>query len=500
MSQNEKFVDLSTVLNETSASDGGAVSKPMLPTFANYEVLKRLGSGGSGTVYLAQHRLMNRLVAIKTLNAESISDPAALARFMQEARTTSSLKHPRVAAAREVGQDESGVPYIVLDFVEGQSLQEVIESSGPLPPDVCVAITSQICEGLSYAHEKGILHRDIKPSNIFLRNWDNAQTVEATLIDFGIAQTSSAPKLTSTGAVVGTLAYMSPEQGFGLPLGPTADVYSLGCSIFEMLSGRLPFEGAAVLAVLDKHVNAAVPRLDSAELRRFNPIIQRCMAKDPQDRYQCARELAVDIERVRDGLEAVGTKALDSSAFKLLFKRGVAWVIDTLILAVVVGLPLMFLCGGNFVAALGLAAIDQIAPLGSVFLCSAPTVAAVFTVSNLFYHILTESSKHKATFGKRLMRLRLSTIGLSKLSVARVFVRYVLKSLLSAAIFFLLLLTVVLLPGAPEKDPARLPILGIYVYSMTLILLGAQFVWFRKRGRSLYDLVCKTCVESSERC
>jgi tRNA A-37 threonylcarbamoyl transferase component Bud32 len=258
-------------------------------TLGKYQVVEEIGRGGMADVYLAYQPSRERHVAIKVLPPEYARDKIFVQRFLQEARTAGSLEHPNIVPVYEA-DEQGGLYYIVMPFLEGDTLKESLEREGALPlPRVC-RIVDQLADALDYAHSQGVVHRDIKPSNIFIGEKDHV-----TLADFGIAVAAEATRLTRTGALIGTPEYMSPEQAKGEEMDWRTDIYSLGIVVYEMLAGRAPFQASTPYAVLHAHIYEAPPSLSA--LKPGLPIdmgraIQEALSKDPADRYQHARELA----------------------------------------------------------------------------------------------------------------------------------------------------------------------------------------------------------------
>ncbi|HXB66700.1 MAG TPA: protein kinase [Candidatus Acidoferrales bacterium] len=273
-------------------SAGGALS--------HYRIIAPLGAGGMGEVYLAEDTKLKRQVAIKVLSGSVLSDPGRRRRFLREARVTSALNHPNVAQIYEIGEEE-GTYFLVLEYVEGQTLSSLVRT-GPLPVPRIVEIVTQLADALSEAHAKGIIHRDLKPENIML-----SLRGQAKILDFGIAKISySDPEseetrtlsVTLPGSVVGTVAYMSPEQALGRELDPRSDLFSLGVVLYKLASGKLPFTGKSTSEILGNivHVEPAPLALNDDTGRKLAAIIWKCLAKDPDRRYQSAGELLADLQ------------------------------------------------------------------------------------------------------------------------------------------------------------------------------------------------------------
>ncbi len=283
------------------------------PTVFNdrYEMHRRLARGGMSDVYLARDLLLDRPVAVKVLFAEYAKDPTFVERFRREAQAAANLNHPNVVAVYDWGQ-QSGTYFIVMEYVEGRSLSEIVRTEGPLHPRRAAEITADVAAALGFAHRNGVVHRDIKPGNILI-----SPSGQVKVADFGIAQAiagGTEANLTQAGAVMGTATYFSPEQAQGRPVDPRSDLYSLGCVLYEMLTTRPPFTGDTPVAIAYKHVQEPAP-LPSASGVAVPPaleaIVAQLMAKDPAQRYASAEDLRADL---RNYLEGLPVSALRSQA------------------------------------------------------------------------------------------------------------------------------------------------------------------------------------------
>ena len=270
---------------------------------AKYVFLEEIGTGGMGVVYKAKQSLLNRVVAIKTIHLERLSKERIL-RFQREAEAASRLSHPNLVSVFDFGLTEQGQPYMVMDFLEGVLLSDMLKSQGSISLAEAQPILSQVCAGLAYAHSQGVIHRDLKPSNIMVCHSDsNSPTIR--IFDFGIAKILSENKdnsnLTQTGDIMGSPNYMSPEQVMGRTMDHRSDIYSLGCVIFEVLTGVPPFLGKNSMDTALKHVNDSPPTLHDGSLGKiFPPEMERAVAKalqkDPEKRYQSVGELGKEFE------------------------------------------------------------------------------------------------------------------------------------------------------------------------------------------------------------
>ncbi|MBS1953634.1 MAG: protein kinase [Cyanobacteria bacterium SZAS-4] len=268
-----------------------------------YEILEVIGGGGMGLVYKARHKLMNRIVAIKMLHKHMISSKDTLKRFQLEAQAASCLSLPNILTVYDFGLTSEGQPYMVMDYLEGTSLADVLEAEHHVVPERAVSIFIQACAGLAHAHQKGVLHRDIKPSNIMLVNFgDQADFVK--IVDFGIAKllNQGVGELTKTGEVYGSPSYMSPEQCRGKETDARSDIYSMGCVMYRTLSGRPLFSGDDIIELLFKQVSEPPAPFDPdlnipAELEA---VIFKALAKDAGDRYQTMGEFKEALEKYVD--------------------------------------------------------------------------------------------------------------------------------------------------------------------------------------------------------
>jgi len=272
-----------------------------------YEIRAEIGRGGMGTVYKGYDPMLDSWVAVKVLAPHLVWEQKFIERFIREARAARKLRHPGIVTVYDVGQ-EAGWYYIVMEYLEGQTLTELIRERGPMPLEEAVHILRPLAEALDYAHHKGLVHRDIKPGNVIV---DPAGQV--TLTDFGIARAARETRLTATGAVVGTPEYMSPEQVKGLMVDARSDQYSLAVVAYEILSGRVPFEAESTLALLYKVVHEPPPPIRQARPdlpAGVEAVLKKTLAKEPGDRYATASGFVDALERALAGEEVVKAPTL----------------------------------------------------------------------------------------------------------------------------------------------------------------------------------------------
>jgi serine/threonine protein kinase len=270
-----------------------------------YQVARLVGEGGMGRVYEARHlRLKDRRFAVKVLHAEFARQPEVVARFQREAESASSIGHPNVVDVFDVHKTQDGIPYLVGEFLEGEELGEYLKRLEKLDVGTAVAVVRQVCRALAAAHARGIVHRDMKPENVFITERDGAPIIK--VLDFGISKAKSTDsKLTRTGMIMGTPSYMAPEQARGETVDLRADVYAIGALLYQVLTGRRPFDSEDPAAVLSMVLTEEPPRPRSIEPsipEALELVVQRAMAKDPRDRYQTTAELDAALAPFDSGL------------------------------------------------------------------------------------------------------------------------------------------------------------------------------------------------------
>lgn len=313
-----------------------------------YEILTLLGEGGMGEVYLAHDTKLQRTVALKILPAHTARDRNRARRFIQEARAAAALSQPNISVIYEVGETPDGRPFIVMEHIQGQALSNKIKG-GPLDPTEIIDVGMQVADALDEAHSKGVVHRDIKPSNIMV-----TARGQVKVLDFGIAKVMRPEKepgesetttlaKTEPGMVVGTVDYMSPEQALGKAVDHRTDIFSLGVLMYEMATGRRPFSGASATETIDRIIHAqpdAIARFNynvPAELER---IINKSLAKDRAERYQSAKELSIDLKRLKKTLEAAHQAAVEEKRPKGSRRKAIRAALP-LLLAVVLAVAVV---------------------------------------------------------------------------------------------------------------------------------------------------------------
>jgi eukaryotic-like serine/threonine-protein kinase len=269
-----------------------------------YELHHPVGSGGMADVFLAHDEVLDRDVALKLLKAQYAEDEEFVERFRREARSAASLSHPHIVPIFDQGESGDGTYYIAMEYLPGGTLKDRIIERGALPPRTAAAVALQIAEALRTAHERGVIHRDIKPPNILITDSGHVKVA-----DFGIARAADATTISHPGDILGSAKYMSPEQATGEKVRPASDLYSLGVVLYEMLTGRVPFEVDTPVDVPTKHdekpprpreVNPKVPQ-------NLDAIVMRLLARDPKDRYGSGNEVIEELRRVQDGLPLVAS-------------------------------------------------------------------------------------------------------------------------------------------------------------------------------------------------
>ena len=283
------------------------------PLSDRYELGEILGFGGMSEVHLARDLRLHRDVAVKVLRADLARDPSFYLRFRREAQNAAALNHPSIVAVYDTGEAETPagpLPYIVMEYVDGVTLRDIVHTDGPMPPRRAIEVIADACQALNFSHQHGIIHRDVKPANIMITTKDAVK-----VMDFGIARAlaDSGNSVTQTSAVIGTAQYLSPEQARGESVDARSDVYSLGCVLYEMLTGEPPFTGDSPVSVAYQHVREdPIPPSQRHEgiSADLDAVVLKALAKNPENRYQTAAEMRTDLVRVHNGEAPEAPKVL----------------------------------------------------------------------------------------------------------------------------------------------------------------------------------------------
>ncbi|MEZ4487210.1 MAG: protein kinase [Cyanobacteriota/Melainabacteria group bacterium] len=304
-----------------------------------FEVIEELGAGGMGRVFKVRDLTLDKLLAIKVLKQDLANDATALKRFEKEAEAAAALSHPNLISIYNHGTTSAGESYLVMDYLEGPSLAEVIEKKEKLGTERLLDIFIQICDGLAHAHKAGVIHRDVKPTNIILTKSESGKDL-VKIVDFGIARVMDASvrethDLTQTGEVFGSPQYMSPEQCLGLLLREQSDIYSLGCTLYETITGNPPFAGSNPIQLVVKHINDDVEgfsreHLDSKQKKQLETVTLKCLAKEMDDRYSSVEALKEDLEKIKEG-KPIQNYAVRSKAKPTLTKRQMLIILPVLL-------------------------------------------------------------------------------------------------------------------------------------------------------------------------
>src|SRR6185503_21180857 len=309
-----------------------------------YEILSALGAGGMGEVYKARDTRLDRTVAVKVLPPALAADPQFRERFHREARAISHLTHPNICTLHDVGEHE-GTAFLVMELLEGQTLAERLES-GPLPPAQALTVAIEVASALAAAHRAGIVHRDLKPGNVILTKAGAGLTgsPRAKLLDFGLAKTNAPviavgvtsapttpPGITVQGTILGTFQYMAPEQIEGLEADARTDIFAFGCVLFEMLTGGKAFEGKTPASLLGAILNGEPPRVSTVQPvtpPSLDRTVATCLAKDPDDRYQSARDLVRDLQWI--AADAAAPAKVTATPDPRPVRARLAWMVQRL--------------------------------------------------------------------------------------------------------------------------------------------------------------------------
>lgn len=287
-------------------------------TLGKYRLLEKLGSGGFATVYKAENTNLGNEVALKVMNPHLFQDESTVTRFKQEARFSVQLDHPNIIRVLDLEEADKQL-FIVMEYVAGTNLNQLLETNSLLPFAQVIQITQQIAAALDHAHSRHLIHRDVKPSNVLVRS-DGV----VKLTDFGIVKAVEGTKITQTGTTIGTPAYMSPEQMIGTPVDHRSDLYSLGVVLYEMITGKVPFDGDTPVAIGYKHVHEAPPLASTLHSRargKLEIILNKALAKKPEDRFQSGAEMAQALVQAVEELEENTFSTAYRQALDLLNKR-----------------------------------------------------------------------------------------------------------------------------------------------------------------------------------
>lgn len=270
---------------------------------SRYEEYRFLSQGGMGMVFIARDTILDKKVVIKLLQS-TFDDNQAFIRFQREAQTSSKLSHTNIVGTLDFGLTAKNFPYIVMDYIDGESLDDILKREGALSEETAVEIACQIARGMSHAHSRGIIHRDLKTANIIISGYP--QKLHATIIDFGLArresQGESSGRLTRLGSIIGTPLYMSPEQASGKAGDERSDIYSLGCILFKMLTDRTPFHTGESITILQQKTSSEAPSLSQSApditcIPTLEKVVAKALARDPESRQQSMQELESDLVR-----------------------------------------------------------------------------------------------------------------------------------------------------------------------------------------------------------
>src|SRR5574341_351425 len=303
-------------------------------TISHYKIIEKLGEGGMGVVYKAEDMKLKRIVALKFLPSSIMASEAEKTRFVHEAQAAAALDHPNICTIHEIDEAD-GQLSIAMAYVEGQSLKEKI-AAGPLKLDEAFNIAMQVANGLQAAHEKKITHRDIKPANIMITTKGQVK-----IMDFGLAKLAGRSALTKAGMTLGTVAYMSPEQGRGEEVDHRTDIWSFGVVLYEMITGQRPFKGEYDQAVMYSIMNEApepITGLRTGVPMTLERIVNKALAKKPHERYQHCDEILVDLRSLQNGFVASASKPPLAEVKSLRKKRAYLYGGVAALLALLIGI------------------------------------------------------------------------------------------------------------------------------------------------------------------
>ncbi len=424
-----------------------------------YEVLAAIGRGGTGQVFKVLDKELNQIFAIKVLKKELLTDAQTVKRFINEANAAAGLSHSAVVSVYDHGEARDGSPYIIMNYIEGESLSSILKREGALDSTRVLDLFLQICEGLQYAHAEGLVHRDLKPSNIIVNRSEDG-TESAYIVDFGIAKViatrgDTMNTLTASGDFFGTPMYMSPEQCLGQNVDLRTDIYALGCMLYECLTGKPPFAGSSTVETIAKKIGEDFPLLSSKDiLPGLSLIVASCTSKNANDRYPSVLALKQDLISVGRKQTPVNASNKAGTDTGMLVKRAVAlfadWIIISSMCGVLNAIAIVFLL--LFVQPFWAKGNEDlgIAVMGLSYF-AAPLIIT-------FSYYITMEPKRGATFGKQLLGLMITDAYGRKIS----FKQSVQRQMWKVVILWLL--------------PA-LGVFGFYVSSQTgVMMMGITFI------------------------
>lgn len=458
-----------------------------------FEVIEFIGAGGMGRVFKVKDKQLGRIFAVKLLRSELASDAQAVQRFRLECDAVSQLTHPNVVSVYEFHVAPSGVPFIVMDFVDGLNLEVLLKNEGAMEPQRAIRIMEQVLNGVGYAHGQGVLHRDLKPSNIIVKQNDSGEDV-AVVLDFGIAAVLEksgldSSTITRTGELLGSPQYMSPEQLNGEGSTKASDLFGLGCLFYEMLVGEPVFSENNPVAVIYKRLKEPFPM---AAIRRLKPeftsVISACLETTPVDRYQSVESFSRDLAEIGRGKQPANFRSLKIDCDNVLFKRFVAFVLDGIIIwivATVIGIILAQ--EPNY--AVRAALLQLVQP----YYCfeAKEFYTSIAAVSVILYFVLFEASRLRATPGKVIMNLAVASRFEKLPAIVPAVLRYASKVLCVLALYYVVI--------APVDSLGLKPLLPVVTDGAIIsIVLLVALVGLLRRGAQLpHDVLFGTRVVPS---
>lgn len=443
---------------------------PPIRQFGPFQILGTLGHGGMGVVYKAHDPRLDRVVAIKVISDTLAADPEIVQRFFREARAAAGLNHPHVINVHAI-DEYSGTPYLVMEHIDGVSLQDLLNERGHLPWVQACDYVLQAAGGLAAAAAKGIVHRDVKPSNIMVTREGLVK-----ITDFGLAKPASMGQgVTQTGFVIGTPLYMAPEQGRGQTCDFRADMYALGATLYHLVAGVPPYQAENPVDVLVQHASSPIPHLPDS-LQTYPPflteVLSRMMAKDPKDRYASYTDLIRDLE----SLVRVPT------VYARFGRRANATMIDFILL-----LLGQVILGFLFHAITGVDLLEIYSDEGK---SATPLASAafVFALGTIYY---VESQRRCGqTIGRRAMKIELRSRNGRIPTPQRIFARY----MCSYGTIILAVWTLTPLKERALPSILGIPLVIILALGSALAILGTLLVLFTRERRALHDIICGTVV------